>query len=243
MIKYSHCFFIERIYHMNVLNRPNIKFEARNFISIDRRWFKIFLAGIVPILVDLCNSSINYYSKSDYYSSNPLFNNFSRLIALAYILIFPITISLCGYRLNCLRNNEFNSKYVYSTAGSNYTKFLMTEFIRGIIIFLYSLLLIIPGIIKLIAYSMTGFIICDNPNLSSKDAIDLSNRITYGFKKDIFFMYLSFIPWFFIVGVTFGLASLYVKPYFGITEAMFYENIKKHAIETGVASPNEFGIY
>lgn len=165
------------------------------------------------------------------------------LLALAYFLVSPIIISLCGYRLNCLRNNEFNSKYVYSTAGFNYTKFLVTNIIRIIIIFLYSLLLIVPGILKGFAFSMTGFVICDNPNLASKEALDLSERITYGFKKDIFVMYLSFIPWFILIGATFGLASLYVNPYLGITEAMFYENLKKHAIETGVASPNEFGIY
>jgi len=234
---------------MDVLNRPAIKFEARNFISIDRRWLAIFLAGIVPFLIDSCKVTIRLYVErntdnySDIFLGNPLILNFAWLLPLVSWLISPIAIALCGYRLNCLRNNKFDSKYVYLTAGLNYTKFLITEIVRAVLIILWSLLLVVPGIIKGFAYSMTGFIICDNPTLASKDAINLSERITYGYKKDIFIMYLSFIPWYFLVSITLGLGSIYVTPYVGITEAMFYENLKKHAIETGVASPNEFGIY
>ena len=235
---------------MNVLNRPAIKFEARNFISIDKRWLYIFLAGIVPFVVNLCNGFVEITVKSDdidfmsqIFYSNPLIVAFIMLMPVIYFLISPINVALSGYYTNCLRTNDFKSQYVYSTASNDYIKFLVVELVKSIFIFFWTCLFVIPGIIKGVAYSMSRYVICDNPNLSSTEAISLSRKITKGFKGDIFIMYLSFIPWLFLQAITMNIASIYVIPYMGITEAMFYENLKKHAIETGVATPNEFGIY
>ncbi|MEG0978883.1 MAG: DUF975 family protein [Oscillospiraceae bacterium] len=234
---------------MNVLNRPAIKFDARNFISIDRRWLAIFWAGVLPFIVDISNNFVQFQLKNEtenyteIYYVNPFLFNLVWILPLFSLFIYPIKVSVKGYFLNCLRKNEFQAGYVYSTASNNYIRFFVTEIIRNIFIALWSMLFVIPGIIKSFSYSMTSYIICDNPTLSSTEAINLSTRITYGFKKDIFFMYLSFIPWYILVSMTLSIGSIYVIPYAGITEAMFYENLKKHAIETGVASPTEFAIY
>ncbi len=234
---------------MNVLNRPAIKFEARNFISVYNRWVSIFLAGILPFLIGAGNNYVNLYVKrntdgiSDMLYLSPAMFNLFWIMPIVSLLLYPITVALSGYYTNCLRNNEFKSQYVYTSASNNYIKFLLTEIIRNIFVSLWSILLLVPGIIKGLSYSMTRYIICDNPTLSSTEAIEISKRITKGFKGDILLMYLSFIPWLILVTATFSIASIYVIPYMGITEAMFYENLKKHAIETGVATPNEFAIY
>lgn len=231
---------------MNILNRAAIKFEARNFISVDRRWLFIFWAGILPFIIDLGNNYVRTYidrateNHSQFLYNNLFLFNFAWILPILALLVFPIRIAINGYHTNCLRNNEFQASYVYSSASNNYINFFVVEIVRSIRIILWSLLLIVPGIIKAVAYSMTGFIICDNPTLSSSEAIALSERITYGFKKDIAIMYLSFIPWYIFVALTIGIAAVYVNPYIGITEAMYYENLKRHAIETGVATKNEF---
>jgi len=229
---------------MNLLNRPAIKSEARSFISVDKRWLSIFWAFFIVSLfgfaAGLVTAPIGIPSENseDYYSTAYLS---LIIINILIILIMPLAVSLYGYRLNCLRNNEFNAKYIFSITKPNYFKFLFTEIVRGIFIYLWFLLLIIPGYIKAIAYSMTGYIICDNPDLSPVDAVSLSNKITKGYKWDIFVMYLSFIPWYLLGSITLGIGYIYVIPYMGITEAMFYENLKKNAIETGIATPAEFG--
>lgn len=91
--------------------------------------------------------------------------------------------------------------------------------------FLWSLLLIVPGIIKAIAYSQTFFLMADDPQLSAKAAQAKSMQIMDGHKRDLFVLYLSFIPWVLLVIVTFGLALVYVAPYLQTTYTLFYRSL------------------
>ncbi|MDR3051781.1 MAG: DUF975 family protein [Oscillospiraceae bacterium] len=100
--------------------------------------------------------------------------------------------------------------------------FIITEFF----IWLWSLLLIIPGIIKSLAYSMAPYILAQNPDLTARGALSESKRMMEGHKGDLFVLYLSFIPWFLLTCVTFGLAAIYVGPYVAATMANFYTEIK-----------------
>ena len=100
-----------------------------------------------------------------------------------------------------------------------------------------------PGIIKGYQYIFVHNIIHDNPNLSAKQARELSRRMTDGYKGDLFIMHLSFIPWLLLVGITFGIAAIYVVPYMACTGAMYYENLKNNAIASGRARPEEFGVF
>ena len=104
------------------------------------------------------------------------------------------------------------------------------------------MLFIVPGIIKGLQWSFVHQIIHDNPNLDGKQARDLSKRMTDGFKGDLLVMGLSFFFWYLLVAFTFGIALLYVTPYFECTFAMYYENLKHNAIMSGIATPEEFGI-
>lgn len=97
---------------------------------------------------------------------------------------------------------------------------------------LWSLLLIVPGIIKALSYSMTPFILADT-DLSAQESIKKSMAITQGYKGKIFVMYLSFILWYMLCGITFGLAGIYVGPYVALSYAGLYEELKKNAIANG----------
>jgi len=98
--------------------------------------------------------------------------------------------------------------------------------LQGIYTFLWSLLFCIPGIVKSYSYSMTYYILLDNPNMSANDAITESRKLMYGKKWKLFCLDLSFIGWFLLTILTFGLLSLYVKPYHEAARARFYEDIK-----------------
>ena len=239
---------------MNLLNRPSIKSEARSFISVDKRWLLILWASLTPVFVQ---QVISIFLLPLLYLTMTPFAIFmyeidfyvivfivvlSLIILLISMVIIPFTVAVSGYRLKCLRNNEFYSESIFHIVKPNFWKFISIEIVKSLFLLLWTILLIIPGCIKALAYSMTEYIICDNPNLSSKKAIKLSNTITKGYKWDLLIMYLSFIPWYLLSIITLGLGYIYVIPYIGITKAMYYENLKKNAIETGFATPEEFGI-
>ncbi|MDR0858365.1 MAG: DUF975 family protein [Oscillospiraceae bacterium] len=88
--------------------------------------------------------------------------------------------------------------------------------------FLWSLLFVIPGIIKGLSYSMAPYILADNPGISASEALNESKRIMHGYKADLFVLGLSFFPWMLLVTITFGLAGIYVVPYVQATTANFY---------------------
>lgn len=93
---------------------------------------------------------------------------------------------------------------------------------------LWSLLFIIPGIVKGISYSMSFFILAENPEMTASEALDESKRITSGHIGDIFVLYLSFIPWMLLCYITCGLALIYVMPYMQATMANCYLELKNN---------------
>lgn len=104
---------------------------------------------------------------------------------------------------------------------------IKAQFFTGLFIFLWSLLLIIPGIIKAYAYSMTFYILAENKGMSVLEAITLSRKMMNGHKMDLFLLFLSFIGWFLLVVITFGIAGIWVYPYFNATFSNFYLSVKE----------------
>ena len=74
---------------------------------------------------------------------------------------------------------------------------------------------------------MAFFILADNPELSAREALKKSEEMMKGHKMDLFVLDLSFIGWLFLVAITFGVASIYIAPYYGATQANFYKNLKE----------------
>ena len=91
---------------------------------------------------------------------------------------------------------------------------------------LWSCLLVVPGIIKSFSYSQAQLIIAENPTMSANEAITLSRKMMDGHKWEYFVFILSFILWFLLVGVTFGIAGIYVIPYVQTAQINFYKKVK-----------------
>ena len=104
---------------------------------------------------------------------------------------------------------------------------IKAQFFTGLFIFLWSLLLIVPGIIKAYAYSMTFYILAENKGMPVLEAITLSRKMMNGRKMDLFLLCLSFIGWFILVLITFGIAGIWVYPYFNATLTNFYLSVKE----------------
>lgn len=223
-----------------ILNRPAIKAEAKSFIGQNARWWKMTLATIALYLL---NGGISIYvniaTAINHDDPSTTVGYSSSIITL---LLIPFTIAASGYYLNHIRGFNPEWKSLYKEGIDNYGSYLVTGVLVNVFTFLWSLLFVVPGIIKALAYSQAKYVIHDNPRLKGKEAIEISKRMTNGFKGDLFSMYLSFIGWYILVGLTFGILSIYVTPYVETTAAMYYENLKRYSIENGIVAPEAFGI-
>lgn len=229
---------------MEILNRKAIKQQAREFIGTDRRWLYMALACLPLTLIQgAMNGGITivkqFTESGEYHNTSYSASSGSSFIAW---LLIPFTIGMAGYFLNHLRGANPDWKSLYREGLDYYGTYFKVGVVTEIFTTLWTLLFIIPGIIKGLEWSFVHQIIHDNPNLDGKQARDLSKRMTDGFKGKLFVMGLSFILWYLLVVVTFGIATLYVTPYVNCTTAMYYENLKHNAIMSGIATPDEFGI-
>lgn len=114
--------------------------------------------------------------------------------------------------------------------------------LRDIFVFLWSLLLVIPGVVKRLAYSMVPYIIYENPRLSPTEAIRISRTMTDGHKWELFVLELSFIGWHLLSAFSAGLVGIFWSvPYMGLTHAGVYETLKQNAIHEGKLCWGDFG--
>ena len=104
-------------------------------------------------------------------------------------------------------------------------------FLMGLFIVLWSLLFLIPGIIKSFSYAMTPFILVERPELSANAAINESRRLMKGRKFDLFYLYLSFIGWFILSILSLGIGFLWLGPYVQTSLAAFYADVKAEKAE------------
>lgn len=130
----------------------------------------------------------------------------------------------------------FNALYAYSNGDvlSNsfgygfkiYWRAIGGMVLAQIFTCLWTLLLIVPGIIKAYSYSMTPYILVDNPELSVREAIRKSQQMMVGQKFNLFYLQLSFIGWFFLACFTGGIGFLWLVPYYQTAQAAFYQNLR-----------------
>lgn len=238
---------------MNLINRIATKQNARAYIGTDSRWLVMFATMLPLMIVSGSFGSVNaaggnYSGYSDSPDSRAMLfitvviAVFAIIGAVLNILLVPFNLSINGYFLNHVRGFNPQWKSPYVEGANRYAKYLEVGFTTGLVIFLWSCLFIIPGIIKAYAYSMVPYIIHDNPNLSGSEARRISDLMTKGHKGELFVKDMSFIPWYLLIGCTCGLASWYVFPYVKTVDAMYYEGLKDNAVRSGLVPAGTLGV-
>ena len=149
----------------------------------------------------------------------------SLLSIIGLIITGPFTLSKAKVALSIARGEEYETNDVFF-GFKNFLSAFLLNLINGIFIFLWLLLFIVPGIIKAISYSMSYYILHDNPDMDANDARLESMRIMEGHKMDAFLLGLSFIGWVLLSILTLGILFLWVLPYIEVTMAEFYESIR-----------------
>ena len=160
-----------------------------------------------------------------------------RLISL--LISGPLTIGLNSFFVKNARgaDGELTVTSPFREAFQNYPRKLGGSLWMALFIFLWSLLLLIPGLIKTISYSMTQYILSDCPEVRAKDALKLSMRMMNGHKWEFFVLLLSFIGWGLLTILTFGILEVfYVGPYRNSSFAVYYLEIKREALRTGAVT-------
>ena len=150
----------------------------------------------------------------------------SSLLGIIQLIIAgPMAVGLAAVFLNLFRKGKTDLEDLF-VGFKNFANNFITGLLVQLFIFLWSLLFVIPGIVKSYAYAMTFYIQHDHPEMNETDAITASRNMMKGHKADLFCLDLSFIGWYLLVGLTFGILAFYVVPYHRATRTAFYENLK-----------------
>lgn len=141
-----------------------------------------------------------------------------------------LAFGLYAFYKNLVANNEAKFETLFTETFSNFFKKWGTTWLVALYTFLWSLLFVIPGIIKTYSYAMTYYIMLDHPEMGINEAITESRRMMNGYKWKLFVLELSFILWRLLcmiplVGTLVNV--LYLTPYVAATRAAFYEELKR----------------
>lgn len=99
------------------------------------------------------------------------------------------------------------------------------SFLIGFFTSLWSMLFVIPGIVKGLSYSMAYYVLADHPEMTARQALNESKRITQGHKGELFVLNLSFLGWQILACFTFGILYIWLIPYMQATVANFYRSL------------------
>lgn len=145
---------------------------------------------------------------------------------LATIIVTPaFSLSMVRVYLLVIKDQKPEVKDAFSGFDDFWSAFKVTFFV-GLFTFLWSLLFVIPGIVKSISYSMSMFILAENKGKSALECINESKQMTEGHKAELFVLALSFIGWMLLGSITLGIAYIWVIPYMETTFANAYQSLK-----------------
>lgn len=216
-----------------------------------------FLMGIISTIFDGSSSGSvgsagtsvdtnNLKAIFDYMSTAEFVRIFTLIISAAAILsviniILKVfvenIIQIGGYKFFILNQAGMQPKIDTILDGfrsGHYGNLVLNMFLMNLYITLWSLLFVIPGIVKSYEYKMVPYILAENPGMDRKTAFMISKRMMDGQKMDTFILDLSFIGWHLLSAFTFGILEvLYVSPYVRATEAELYAINKMKAFQEG----------
>lgn len=227
------------------LDNKVIKSNARDFIR-GRLWMFWSVLLVVGIIESLANSLPQWIfgdrlsNLSDIIAGNPdnipkeisssVFGWYYVLNVLISIVLIPLNIGVAQNVLAWSRGEDVN-KWKVLFGGFNSAKIFFKQVgvvvLNTILCALWTILLVVPGIIKGLAYSMYPYVLRDEPDLSVWQTLKKSEAIMKGYKGKLFLMYLSFVGWFILGAFTFGILYIWLTPYVMTSTVKFYDDVRR----------------
>ena len=137
----------------------------------------------------------------------------------------PFLIAICSIFLKLYRHEDFVIDELFN-GFKDFTRNFVAYLLVALYTMLWTLLLIVPGIIAAISYSQVFYLMAEDPNLQASDAITMSKNMMNGHKTDYFLLMLSFIGWALLCALTFGIGYLWLGSYVEMTKAIFYRRLR-----------------
>ena len=145
---------------------------------------------------------------------------------VGYFVIFILNLGATEYMIDFIKERELKIEKVWSKF-TNITDYAIVYALQSVIIFIFSLLFIVPGVIKALGYALVPFILIDEENnLKGMDVLKKSEELMDGHKMDLFMLLLSFIGWHLLGIMTCGIFEIFVIPYQQIAIIKFISDIK-----------------
>ena len=147
---------------------------------------------------------------------------------LTLIVIGPVSFGLARLSANRAKGKEqIEFGDLFSGFSENFANSCILGLLSTIFIFLWSLLFLIPGIVKSYSYSMAYYIQQDDPSKDWRTALNESRAMMRGYKGKLFLLDLSFIGWYILGALCFGIGILFVAPYVTMARTNFYFSLKQ----------------
>lgn len=196
----------------------NQGYKNRALANLDKAWAPAAIATLIFYVVTLAITySIEFGIGSEY-------------SLLATLITLPLSYGILVLFLDFARGEKIENSKLFDGYKYGFQRIFTTGLLQLIYTVLWYLLLIIPGIIKSYSYSMTYYILKDNPELKNNAAIEKSMQMMDGHKMDLFLLHLSFIGWAILCLLTMGIGFIFLIPYMYTAQAHFYEDLKKQSI-------------
>lgn len=180
----------------------------------------VFIYGVVMSLGGFSYEA--FYRSGDFHIRGAQ----SGLLLTIFPMIWSLVVSVysAGYYYYALKlSRGENSGFSDLFSGFRlFGKVLWLTILIGVFVTLWTCLFIIPGFVAAYRYQMAYYALFDNPNLTAREALNVSKRITYGHKGELFVLDLSFFGWLLLSGLTFGILTIWLTPYMQTTDAHAY---------------------
>lgn len=200
------------------MNRIEIKEKAKEILKEN---FKGFWVGYLIVLAIsfLITLAIELLTNE----GSVIYNC---LTLVASFFTATLSVGFYSYTLKMVRGEDYEKEDLFQFVGKILPIVAIT-LLMTIFVFLWSILLIIPGIIAALGYSMIFYLYADNQDDSPMEYLSKSKEMMNGYKWDYFVFGLSFIGWILLSVITLGIALIYVVPYVSIAQTIYYDELKK----------------
>ena len=147
--------------------------------------------------------------------------------ALSIFVGLPLSLGISAAYLNFIRGSELKLENMFCAFSSPlYFRSVVLGLLTAVYTFLWALLLIVPGIIKALSYSMAPYILIDNPDMTGEEAICESLRMMDGHKMDLFLIWLGYLGIVILSALLLFIPMLWIYPYYMSVFAKFYDELK-----------------
>lgn len=195
----------------------NQTYKNRALRSLEGKWVEGIITTIFYLLIAACVGSI---------LSIPFDPQTGMGVQIIWALLsLPLGWAFTVYFLNLIRNQDISYGRLFD-GYKDFVRIFLACFLVGLCEAIGLILFIVPGIILMLKFSQTNYILKDDPQVSAIDAMKRSSEMMDGHKMELFILYLSFLGWIILATLTCGLGFLFLYPYMNSTLAHFYEDLK-----------------